>query len=50
MPISVSEQHSSKFKQLNVTIGWLKAKLLSSFGQEVDIVWWPVAAKPHLET
>jgi len=49
-PLSVSERHGSEIKQLSVAIGWPKAKFLSSFGREVDVVWWPVAAKPHLKT
>jgi len=47
VPLSVSERHDSEFKQLSVAIGMAKNELLSSFGREVDIVWWTVAAKPH---
>jgi len=51
MPLCVNERHGSEIKQLSVAIDWdgQKATLLSIFDREVNIVWWPVAAKPRLK-
>jgi len=48
-PLCVNERHSSEIKQLSVAIGMARKQSYSFFGREVDIVWWPVAAKPHLK-
>jgi len=37
-------------KQLSVAIGMARKQSYSFFGREVDVVWWPVAAKPDLKT
>jgi len=46
----VSKRQSSEIKQLSVTIGMARKKNYSFFGQEVDVVWWSVAAKQHFKT
>jgi len=44
-PLSVSERHGSEIKQLSAAIGM--ARKQSYFGGEVDVLCWPVAARPH---
>jgi len=47
-PLCVNQRHGSEIKQLSVAIGMGK-KQSYIFDREVNIVWWPVAAKLHLE-
>ena len=46
----MSERHGSEIKQLSVAIGMARKQSYSLFGGEGDVVWWSVAAKPHLKT
>jgi len=46
-PLSVSERHGSEFKQLSVNMGMARKQSYYLSLAEVDIVWWPVVAKPH---
>jgi len=46
----VNKTHGSEIKQLSVTTGMARKQNYSFFGQEVDVVWWSVAAKPHLKS
>ena len=47
---NVSKRHGSEIKQLVIAIGMARKQSFFFFGREVDVVWWSVAAKPHVKT
>jgi len=47
-PLSVSERRGSEFKPLSVAMRMVRKQSYNYLSlAEVDIVWWPVVAKPH---
>ena len=45
----MSKRHGSEIKQLSIATGMARKQSYSFFGREVDVVWWPVQAKPHVK-
>jgi len=46
----MSNRRGSEIKQLSTAIAMARNQSYSFFRREVDVVWWSVAAKPHLKT